>query len=276
MLYNSVIFICFRWAHITTKCAADPMILKPCVQLSNMDNINDEFSFVKKSFAKDIIGEIVLSDAPEEVLKKWRSIFKISQKDLAGELGVTSSVVSDYESGRRKSPGIKIVKKYVEAFMNIDAKKGGQTIRSFMKSKQSQPLSSAIIDIKEFDRGVNAAEFCERLNAFPVTKAEFNKPIYGYTVIDSLKAITELSFNELIKLYGLTTQRALIFTKVTTGKTPMVAIKLTNLHPTVVIIHGLDVVDDVAKRIAEVENIPLAVCRLESEEKITEKLKEFS
>lgn len=237
-----------------------------------MININDEFSFAKKNLAKDIIGEIVLSDRPEEVLKKWRSIFKISQKELAAELGVTSSVVSDYESGRRKSPGIKIVRKYIDSFMNIDTKKGGHTIRSFAKTKQSQPLSSAIIDIKEFDRGINAAEFCSQLEAYPVIEGNFNKPIYGYTVIDSLKAITELSFNELIKLYGITTQRALIFTKVSTGKTPMVAIKLTNLHPALVIIHGLDVVDDIAKRIAEVENIPLAVCRLHSEENITERL----
>jgi putative transcriptional regulator len=240
-----------------------------------MDKINDEFSFAKKTLAKDIIGEIVLSENPESVLKKWRSIFKISQKELAGELGVTSSVVSDYESGRRKSPGIKVIKKYIEAFMNIDTRKGGQTVRSFAKNARSQPLSSAIIDIKEFDRGIKGSELCRHLSAFPVVETDFDKPIYGYTVIDSLKAITELSFNELIKLYGITTQRALIFTKVSTGKTPMVAIKLTNLHPALVIIHGLDVVDDVAKRIAEVENIPLAVCRLESEERITEKLREL-
>lgn len=240
-----------------------------------MHNINDEFSFAKKDLAKDIIGEIVLSENPENVLKKWRSIFKISQKDLANELSVTSSVVSDYESGRRKSPGIKIIKRYIEAFLNIDTKKGGQIVRSFSKNKDSQSLSSAIIDIKEFDKGINAVEFCEHLSSFPVINTNFDKQIYGYTVIDSLKAITELSFNELIKLYGLTTQRALIFTKVSTGKTPMVAIKLTNLHPALVIIHGLDVVDDVAKRIAEVENIPLAVCRLESEDNIIEKLKEL-
>lgn len=240
-----------------------------------MDIINDEFSFAKKDLAKDIVSEIVLSENPEAVIKKWRSIFKISQKELANELGVTSSVVSDYESGRRSSPGIKIIKKYVTAFLNIDARKGGHLIRSFAKNKQTQPLSNAIIDIKEFDKGISGSDFCKHLNAFPVVKSDFDKQIYGYTVIDSLKAITELSFNELIKLYGLTTQRALIFTKVSTGKTPMVALKLTNLHPALVIIHGLDVVDEIAKRIAEVENIPLAVCRLELEENIIEKLREL-
>ena len=117
--------------------------------------------------------------------------------------------------------------------------------------------------------------FARHINAVPVVKNGMDKPIYGYTIIDSHKAITELSFNDLVKLYGITSQRALIFTRVSTGKTPMVAIKLTNLHPALVVLHGLDVVDDVAKRIAEVEGIPLAVSRMASPEDIIKKLKEL-
>lgn len=241
-----------------------------------MDNVTDEFALAKKSLAKDIVGEIVLSENSEKVIRKWRTIFKISQKKLANELGITSSVISDYESGRRKSPGIKMIKKYVEALLEIDASHGGTVIRSFVKSSQSQPLSSAIMDIKEFSSGISLAEFCKKIDAEIVTKgAATDKEIYGYTIVDSLKAITELSFAELVKLYGMTTQRALIFTKVGSGKTPMVAIKLTNLHPAVVIFHGPETVDEVAKRIAEVENIPLAISRLENPEKIVEKLKEL-
>jgi putative transcriptional regulator len=239
-----------------------------------MDSTTDEFALAKKSLAKDIVGEIVLSDNSEKVIRKWRTIFKISQKRLASELGITSSVISDYESGRRKSPGIKMIKKYVEALIEIDAAKGGNVIRSFAKSSAEQPLSSAIIDIKEFGSGISLAEFCRKIDAELVTKnVSADREIYGYTIVDSLKAITELSFSELVKLYGMTTQRALIFTKVGSGKTPMVAIKLTNLHPALVIFHGPETVDDVAKRIAEVENIPLAVSRVESPEKIAERLK---
>ncbi len=240
-----------------------------------MDTVTDEFGLAKQALAKDIVGEIVLSDNSEKVIRKWRSIFKITQKRLASELGITSSVISDYESGRRKSPGIKMVKKYVEALLNIDSSKGGAVIRSFVKPSASQPLSSAVIDIKEFGGGMNLGDFCRKIDAELVTKnASTDKHIYGYTIIDSLKAITELSFSELVKLYGMTTQRALIFTKVGSGKTPMVAIKLTNLHPALVIFHSPESVDEVAKRIAEVENIPLAVTRVESVEKIIERLKE--
>ena len=241
-----------------------------------MDSVTDEFSLARDKLAKDIIGEIVLSENSEKVIKKWRSIFKISQKKLANELSITPSVVSDYESGRRKSPGIKVIKKYIGALMKIDVERGGHVIRSFAKTDNMQPIiSNAIVDIKEFSAGIPGTEFCRFINAVPIVKANLEQTVYGYTVIDSLKAITELSFTELVKLYGITTQRVLVFTQVSTGRTPMVAIKLTNLKPALVVLHGLDVVDDVAKRIAEVEGIPLAVSRMESVDKMISKLREI-
>jgi len=239
----------------------------------NNEIVTDEFSLSRQKLAKNIIGEIVLSENSEKVIKKWRSIFKISQKDVAKELGITSSVVSDYESGRRKSPGIKVIKKYVQSLLDIDSREGGNTIKSFVKNDPSQVLSSAIIEIRELDNGISIDHFCKTINAFSVLKTSPSvKNIYGYTIIDSLAAITELAFSDLIKLYGLTTQRALIFTKVSTGRSPMVAIKMTSLQPSLVVLHGLNVVDDIAKRIAEVENIPLVVCRLNSVDEITERL----
>lgn len=232
-----------------------------------------EFSLSRERLAKSVAGEIILSDAPEGVIKKWRNIFQISQKGLANQLGITSSVISDYESGRRKSPGIRVIKKYVNALLDIDEKDGGKVVRGFAKTVSSPPLSDAIIDIKEFSSGVGVDDFCKCVGATLLTKGNKNQYLYGYTVIDSLKAITDFSFQELVKLYGATTQRGLVFTKVSTGRTPMVAIKLTNLHPALVVLHGLSVVDDIAKRIAEVENIPLAVSRMDSVDDIVGGLK---
>ncbi len=241
-----------------------------------MYSVTDEFSLAKNKLAKDIVGEIVLTAGSERAIKKWRDIFRISQKALANEIGVTPSVISDYESGRRKSPGIKIVERYVRALLKIDEDGGSNVIRSFSKTSHDIPaISNAIIDIREFSSDVSVQDICRHLSASVVVKSDPNKPVYGYTVIDSLKAITELSYNDLIKLYGITSQRALIFTKVSTGKSPMVAIKLTNIHPAVVILHGLGVVDGIAKRIAEVEGIPLAVSRVASADDIVEKMREL-
>lgn len=233
----------------------------------------DEFQFSMNRLARDIAGEISLSEDPEKIMKKWRGIFGFSQKDLASHMGITSSVISDYESGRRKSPGIGFIRRYTSSLLHLDMKRGGMVIKTFSKSKESPELSKAIIDIKEFSKGMPISEFCKKISAPVLTKKSLTgRNIYGYTIIDSVKAIMQLSYNQLISLYGTTTQRALLFTGVSTGKTPMVAIKLTNLQPGLVVLHGLNRVDEVAMNIAKVENIPLALCNLSSTEDIMDRL----
>ena len=229
-----------------------------------MDKSFDETRMEKERLAKDIIGEIGISEEPNRLIKKWRSLFRVSQKDLAKKLGVTSSVISDYESGRRRSPGIMFLKKYVESLIEMD-EESGEVLRMFVQKEGAGTASAAILDIREFPAGVPASEFCRRIGAKVLTKRAVPQgDVYGYTLIDSVKAITELSFTELRKLYGVTTQRALVFTNITTGKGPMIAIKVANLKPSIIILHQIpeSAVSDVAKNIAEVEGVPLAVSQL--------------
>jgi len=53
-----------------------------------------------------IAGNVVVSNNPGEMLKIWRKRLKIKQTNLAKKMNVSPSVLSDYESGRRYSPGI--------------------------------------------------------------------------------------------------------------------------------------------------------------------------
>ncbi|MCL4331308.1 MAG: helix-turn-helix domain-containing protein, partial [Candidatus Thermoplasmatota archaeon] len=53
-----------------------------------------------------IAGEITIAENPGETIRKWREEFQVSQLDLARYLEISPSVISDYESGRRKSPGV--------------------------------------------------------------------------------------------------------------------------------------------------------------------------
>jgi putative transcriptional regulator len=103
------------------------------------------------------------------------------------------------------------------------------------------------------------------------------KPLYGFTVVDSKKAILELSSHEFQKLYGWSTERAMIFSKVTTGKSPMVAIRVTNLKPGAVVMHGLrgNEVDLMAKKMAEIDRIPLLATTMDIDEMV-EALKKYS
>jgi putative transcriptional regulator len=228
-----------------------------------MDKSPDELEMKKDHLAKSIIGEIAMAASPSRTIKKWRSLFRVSQKELSRRLGVTSSVISDYESGRRKSPGILFLRKYVEMLINIDEENGGEVLREFFHMDDQEPVSAAILDIMEFEDGHTVADFCRKTGARLLTpNGREESKIYGYTLIDSVKAITELSFIELKKLYGVTSQRALVFTNITSGKGPMIAIKVANLKPALIVLHNLpeSCVSGVAKNIAIVEGIPLSVC----------------
>lgn len=235
----------------------------------------DSLEVKKENLTKKICGEIILSEKPNETIKKWRNIFEISQRDLADEMEIMPSVISDYESGRRESPGIKMVKKIVNSLIKIDEKKGGNVLRGFSNLPSDNSLSKSLLDIREFSVPVKIKDFCEKTGIDVVSgKDMIDREIYGYSIIDSLKAIVELSPQDMVKLYGLTSQRALIFTRVSTGRSPMVAIKVTNLKPNFVGFHGLNKVDKLAKRIADVERIPIGICRKDDPEEIISTLKD--
>ncbi len=223
--------------------------------------LNDSYQDLRNKLAEKMAGEITLSDNPGDILKKWRAGFEISQSELASFLEVSPSVISDYESGRRKSPGIFIVSKIVEAILEIDASRGGAKIRSFEGMLRGGFNAEAIYDIHEYLSPLSIEEFIKNINGEVVYSppAEYIKPLYGYTIVDSLKAILQLSYNEFQKLYGWSSERAMIFTQVSTGRSPMVALRVTNLKPALVVIHGITAlqVDRIAAKIAEIEHVPL-------------------
>ncbi len=235
-----------------------------------MNNIINDIDFSKQKtkhrLAEKIAGEVVLSETPGETLKKWRENFDVSQIELANELKMTPSVISDYEGGRRSSPGINIIQKMINGILRIDEKKGGSKIKNYGRIIAPGLNFDAILDIKEYKKQIDCDAFCEKIGAKLLEKNKFKKTtINGHTAIDSIKAITEFSEGEFKQLYGWSTERALIFTEVTTGKSPMVAIRVTNLKPGLVVLHGLDKVSHVAKEIADIENIPLAIIKKEKD-----------
>ncbi len=216
-----------------------------------------------------ISGDIVFSDNPGKALRKWRKIFEVSQKELAEKLGISPSVISDYESDRRKSPGISFVKKLITALFEIDKERGYKVISKYRDLISGLNLD-VIIDMREFNRSLKFDEFVEILSGDVVVNTE--RSVNGYTIIDSIKAILTLSAYDFYKLYGYTSERALIFTRVTTGRSPMVAVRVANLKPSVVVLHGLKKVDEIAVKLAEIDKVGLIVTNLSVDE-IVERLR---
>ena len=210
--------------------------------------------------AEKMAGQIAMSDSPGTMLKKWRVNFGITQTELANYMEISPSVISDYESGRRKSPGTTIVGKIVESIIAMDTQRGGHNIRGYETMLYDGFNMDVIYDTHEYTNPVKLSDIRKKLNVKLVNEsANIDKVMYGYTIVDSIKAILELSANEFHKLYGWSTERVMVFTKISTGRSPMVALKVTNLKPGAVILHGIamDDVDMIAKKIAEIENVPL-------------------
>ena len=219
----------------------------------------------KEKLAKRMDGEIVLSVEPGKTMKKWREIFGITQTDLASYLKISSSVLSDYEGGRRKSPGAGTIKKFVEGLIRIDEANGEQVIHAFSRMFTTELSTDIIMDIREFSLPVDIETIAKAVWGEILTAPRTSEHmIYGYTVIDSIKAILEMDSEDFLKLYGWTTERALVFTKVSYGRSPMVAIKVKGLKPSLVVLHGPEMMDPVAIKIAEIEKIPLVHSKAES------------
>ncbi len=218
-----------------------------------------------------IAGEITVSNEPGSTIKKWRTLFEISQKDLANYLEISTSVISDYEAGRRQSPGVVTVRKIVDGLLYIDLERGGQITKQF----GAEIGIEAIIGMGEFKRSMDAAEFCDLIEA-KVLNPDVNqeRSINGFTLIDSLKAITTLSSEDYMKVYGWSTERALLFTGVKHGRSPMIAVRAHPMKPAMVVYVKPENVDDLAIRLATLENIILLVTELSGNE-LLERFKEI-
>ncbi|MFA6907428.1 MAG: helix-turn-helix domain-containing protein [Candidatus Micrarchaeia archaeon] len=204
----------------------------------------------------EMAGEITLSATPGSTMKKWREIFAITQVELAQLLKISPSTISDYEGNRRKSPGSGVIKRFVGAIIEIDTERGAPILS---KLQQGVEKSEQYFELHEFATSISAIDFQKMLNASVVANEELmkSKKLYGYTLMESLKIILEMPYSQFPKLYGTMSERAFIFTQVSTGRSPMVVIRVTPMKPSLVVLHGLKEVDPLAIKIAEREKIPV-------------------
>ncbi|GGM66820.1 transcriptional regulator [Thermogymnomonas acidicola] len=200
-----------------------------------------------------IAGEITMSDNPGKTIKKWREEFRISQLELSEYLKITPSVISDYEKGRRKSPGVASIRKIVNALIEIDKARGGPVIRRYSTGVPSD----ALIDIKDYNHDISLERVMRLISGTNCSSVGLNRYIRGYTILDGVKAILSFSYSEYSKIYGWSSQRIIFFTGVKMGRSPMIAIRVHPLKPAAVVYIQPDRVDELAIKLANIENIPL-------------------
>jgi len=215
----------------------------------------------RAELAEKIAGEVALSEQPGATLKKWRTEFEVAQADLAATLDVSPSVVSDYEGGRRANPGIGVVRRTVEALLDIDERRGGEHIRRYARVLSAGFDSDAVHDLREYDSTVRLDRYYDAIGATQLVGGD-RETIAGHTVIDSIAAIRELSGEEFYDLYGRSTNRVLVFTGVSRGESPLVALRVVTPTPHAVVLHGIDEESlwEHAPALARRDGVSLAVC----------------
>jgi putative transcriptional regulator len=208
---------------------------------------------VQPEIREKIAGEVVLSPHPGRTLRKWREDFKVSQHDLARQLETVPSVISDYESERRASPGAGFIRRYVDALLALDQQKGGR----FGLAAAPRAHADGILGLREFAVAMPLKSFAERIGARAVSRVDLHRDVHGFTVLDAPRAILSMDATRFVEVYGWTTQRAVVFANVKYGRSPMVAIRAHPLKPAAVVFANPGRVDALAIRLSEVENIPL-------------------
>lgn len=210
-----------------------------------------------------IAGEVTMAEKPGQRMKKWREIFKISQTDLANNLDISSSVISDYEKGRR-SPGSAFVRDVVRSLIEIDGERGGRVVKRF-----TPPGQEGILGMGEFPSAVSPIELAEVVKGEKLRLSSKYKRLYGYTIIDSLKAVSSMKSFDYLSIYGWSTERVLFFTGVSSGRSPMVAIRASPLTPAMVVYVQPEEVDELTLKLAEIEDI--SIFKTELDDKTIEK-----
>jgi len=215
---------------------------------------------LRGELAEQMAGEVVCSDDPGGTIRKWRTEFGVPQTALAEELDVSPSVVSDYESGRRASPGIGIVRRVVEALLSIDERRGGERIRQYGRVLSAGFDSDVVLDLREYAASVPLERLYDAVDATEVVRGRTDA-VAGHTVIDSIEVITRLSGEEFYRLYGQSTNRALVFTNISRGESPLVAMRVVNPTPAAVVLHGIDreALWDHAAAMARIDDFSLAI-----------------
>ncbi|MEM3825929.1 MAG: helix-turn-helix domain-containing protein [Candidatus Bathyarchaeia archaeon] len=228
---------------------------------------------VREVLARRIAGEIILSSKPGATMRKWRELFAISQTALSDKMLLSPSVISDYESGRRQSPGTKFVRRFVWALLKIDEERGSRFIREFAKLTSSP--SMAVLDLREFPIPVRVEYLCKAIKGEVVASSDtYVKDVCGYTVVDGKKAVETLSGLEYSQLLGATTERALVFTNISLENSPMMIVRTNSLKPRVVVFHGVKP-DDYSIKLAEYDRIPLIYSSLPSVEQLIKSLRKL-
>ncbi len=229
--------------------------------------------YVIETVSKRILVDLVWSQNPGQEMRRWREAFNVSQAQLGKQMGVHQSVIADYERGKRK-PGVDFLKRMVRALIEIDASRGFPIVKNLSRGLTN--LAPYIIAVGEFSFPVRLDEVIRNVG-YTLDVEVPNTYVYGWLVIDSIKAILSLEGPEYYQLLSNSVGKLLVFTNVSTGRSPIIALRvgvtLTPLKPGAVIVHRPRSLDQLSLILTIKSGVPLIVSTKKSVKELIESLK---
>ncbi len=127
----------------------------------------------------------------------------------------------------------------------------------------------------EFNEPLSIADLIELVDGILLTPDYSNEiKAYGYTLIDSIRAIAKLSGSQFYFLLGSTPERAIVFSNVTAGRSPMVAVRVSLVKPRIIIIHGpRRYIDSFAIELARLEGVSLILSLVKDIKQLIKRLR---
>jgi len=228
--------------------------------------------YLTETLAKRIIGDIVWGENPGMEMRKWREVFNVSQGELAKYMGVSQSVIADYERGRRK-PGIEFLKNFVLSLVRIDADRGYKVVNELVKGYTL--MLPFIDDMGDFQVPITIDDVIRIVDGFTPNSFIPESQLYGWIITDSIKAIMSLKGLEFYQLLNFMIGRVVVFTRVSSGRSPMIALKIAPIKPSVVVFHRPVKLDPIALMLAEKDGITIVVSTLKKPEELKERFRSF-
>ena len=161
-----------------------------------------------------------------------------------------------------------MIRRFVDSLFSIDEARGSTVRHSLEKFSQKEGENVPFYTIHDFVAPISAIDFARIIEGKVLSNPSYmdSLKLFGYTRVDSLRVILEMSPPEYPMLFGSTTERAFIFEHVSTGRSPLVVIRVAPIKPKLVVLHNVTSVDKLAVKIAQVEKIPLLATKLDINE----------
>jgi putative transcriptional regulator len=226
--------------------------------------------YLIETLAKRIAGDISWSESPGASMRKWREAFNISQGELARYMGISQSVIADYERGRRK-PGIDFLRKFVKGLIDIDAERGYRVINELIKGYAL--MLPFIDDMGDFQSPVGVDDIATALDGIIPNSFIPETKVYGWVITDSIRAIMSLKGLEFYQLLNFMLGRVVVFTNVSSGRSPLIALKIAPIKPSIIVLHRPVKLDPLALLLAEKDGITLIISILKDPKEIRERIR---